>query len=185
MTMLAGPIGGPINDKALLFCKFELNDASPDHPGLNAVVEIEGTPQNVGIAYRDDQGVIIAETTVELFAGKLVARAWCEKDCGSDPTSKTELCDTLDTSEPEPEEPRPLSEIIQQPDDITEQDEEFPGAKELADASPALVAILHRIANKPNADELEELIEHAQAIRNHLSEKALAVALARNNVSRA
>lgn len=175
----------PINDKAILFCAFELTDASPEHPGLTAVVEIEGTPQNIGIAYRDEQGTIIAETTVELFAGKLVARAWCEKDCGSDPTSTTELCDTLDTSEPEPEEPRALSEIIQQPDDITNEDQDYPGAKELADASPALFSILTRLADKPNADDLEVLIEHAEAIRSHLSIKAIAVAVARTNVSRA
>lgn len=172
----------PINDKAIMFCAFELTDASPDHPGLNAVVEIEGTPQNVGIAYRDEQGGIIAETTVELFAGKLVARAWNEKDCGSDPTTKTELCDTLDTSEPEP---MTISEIIQQPESITIEEPEFPGAKKLADASPEMYDMLFHFVTSPDKGEAAvALLERAQAIVEQLDSQQVNSVASKRIVSR-
>lgn len=68
---------------------------------------------------------------------------------------------------------KPLSEILHDP---TADHPEYSGAKELADCSPEMLAIVLALAKKPNADDLEVLIERAGLLEGDLNSDALTVA---------
>lgn len=79
----------PINRDAKLTYRHTLKDNSEDTGTAEVVIEADASWIQIAVW---KQGEHLADVTVELYEGMIVARTWKTEDINGDPTTRTDLC---------------------------------------------------------------------------------------------